>query len=91
MVAVVLGGCPDGSAVLRAVVEEPGIGPAEALRSRVRRDRAGSGRRPGTATGESARIEAVEKEAAGLERVNGILKAAAGFFAAGPGRPHLRS
>lgn len=53
--ADVRGDCPNESAALRAVAQKPGIGSAETLRNRRKRDEADSGQRPGTTTEESMR------------------------------------
>ncbi|GGL87038.1 hypothetical protein GCM10010095_84730 [Streptomyces anthocyanicus] len=68
-----------------------GIGSAETLRNWVKRDEVDAGKRPGTATEESAQIKAMKKEIAELKRANDILKAAASFFAAERDRPHTCS
>lgn len=91
MVAEVRGDYPNESAALRAVAQKLGIGSAETLRNWAKRDEADSGKRPGTATEESAQIKAMKKEIAELKRANDILKAAASFFAAELDRPHTRS
>ncbi|MDI5966428.1 transposase [Streptantibioticus silvisoli] len=78
-------------AAMKAVATKLGIGTTETLRTWVRRDQIDSGTRPGTTTEESAQVKALKKENAELKRANGILKAAASFFAAELDRPHLRS
>lgn len=91
MVAEVRGDYPNESAALRAVAQKFGIGSAETLRNRVKRDEVDSGQRSGTTTEESAQIKAMKMEVAELKRANDILKAAASFFAAELDRPHTRS
>ncbi len=90
MVAEVLGDHPNESAALRAVAEKLGTGSAETLRNWLQQDQVDAGQRPGATTEESAQIKA-KKEIAELKRANEVLKAAAGTFAAGLDRPHLRS
>jgi transposase len=91
MVAEVLSDYPTESAAIKAVAEKLGIGSTETLRKWVRQEQIDSGRRPGTTSEESAQVKALKKEVAELKRANGILKAAASFFAAELDRPHLRS
>ncbi|MER8199846.1 transposase [Streptomyces microflavus] len=91
MVAEVRGDYPNESAALRAVAQKLGIGSAETLRNWVKRDEIDSGQRPGTTSEESAAMKALKREIAELRRANGILKAAASFFAAELDRPHTRS
>lgn len=76
---------------MKAVASKLGIGSTGTVRTWVRQDQIDAGQRPGTTTGESAQVKALKRENAELKRADGILEAAAGFFAAGPDRPHLRS
>ena len=69
----------------RKVGAELGIN-ADTLRGWARQAQAGRGMRAGTTPAEAARIRALEKENAGLRRVNAILRTASAFFAAEPGR-----
>ncbi|WP_143660093.1 hypothetical protein [Streptomyces sp. WZ.A104] len=56
MAAEVRGDCPNESAALRAVAQQPGIGSAETLRNRVKRGETDSGQGPGTDSEESAQV-----------------------------------
>lgn len=78
-------------AAIKAVAAKLGIGSAESLRKWVRQAQVDAGARPGTTTGESAELRRLRRENAELKRVNEILKAAAGFFAAELDRPHRYS
>ncbi|MFF4583705.1 transposase [Streptomyces sp. NPDC001373] len=91
MVGEVRSDYPNESAAIKAVAGKLGIGLTETLRKWVRQDQVDSRVRPGTTTEESAQVKAMKKEIAELKRANGILKAAASFFAAELDRPHLRS
>jgi len=53
----------------------------EALRGWVRQAEVNAGQRPGTSTEDAQRIAELEREVRELRRANGILKAAASFFA----------
>ena len=53
----------------------------ETLRNWVRQAEVDAGQRPGTSTADAQRIAELEREVAELHRANGILKAAASFFA----------
>jgi transposase len=53
----------------------------ETLRGWVRQAEVDDGQRPGTSTGDAQRIAELEREVGELRRANGILKAAATFFA----------
>lgn len=62
------------------VAEQLGIN-RETLRNWVRQAEVDEGQRPGTSTGDAQRIAELEREVRELRRANGILKAAASFFA----------
>jgi transposase len=62
------------------VADQPGIN-RETLRGWVRQAEVDDGQRPGTSTGDAQRIAELERENHELRRANGILKAAATFFA----------
>jgi transposase len=66
--------------VIARVARQLDIGP-ESLRQWVRQAEVDAGRRAGTATGDAARIAALERENRELRRANEILKAASAFFA----------
>lgn len=91
MVAEVRDDYPNETAALQAVADKLGIGSRETLRNWMKQQEIDAGQRPGTTTEESAQLKALKKENAELKRVNEILKAAAGFFAAELDRPHTRS
>ena len=59
----------------------------ETLRNWVRRAEVGGGRRPGRASEERERLQALERENRELRRANEILKSASAFFAAELDRP----
>ena len=88
MVAEVRDGHESEFAAIKQVAELLGIATPETLRKWVRRAEIDAGERPGVATVESEQIRALKREVAELKRANGILKAAAGFFAAELDRPH---
>jgi transposase len=71
-------GRPDGGAV--DVAAKLGVHP-DSVREWVRRHEADSGRGPGPATAERARLAELERENRELRRANEILKAASAFFA----------
>ncbi|QXJ25739.1 transposase [Actinomadura graeca] len=75
------------TAALRAVAVKLGIRSPETLRNWVRQAEVDTGQRAGTTTEEAAEIKRLRRENAELKRANEILKAAAGFFAAGLDRP----
>ena len=62
------------------VADQLGIN-RETLRGWVRQAEVDDGQRPGTSTGDAQRLAELEREVAELRRANGILKAAATFFA----------
>lgn len=62
------------------VAEQLGVN-RETLRNWVRQAEVDAGTRPGTSTEDAQRIAELERENAELRRANGILKAAASFFA----------
>jgi transposase len=62
------------------VADQLGIN-RETLRNWVRQAEVDAGQRPGTSTADAQRIAELERENAELRRANGILKAAATFFA----------
>ena len=59
----------------------------EALRTWVKQAETDEGVRPGTTSGDAARIAELEREVRELRRANQILKSAASFFAAELDRP----
>ncbi len=74
----------DASLTLNAAVTR--IGPrvgvkADTLRTWCRQAEIDAGRRPGTTTGDAARIKDLEREVKELKRANEILLAASSFFA----------
>ena len=71
---------------IRRIAEQLGIHP-EALRTWVRQAEVDDGVRPGTTSGEAARIAELEREVRELRRANTILKQASAFFAAELDRP----
>jgi transposase len=78
-------------AAIRSIAAKLGIATAETLRQWVRRVEAGSGRRPGVSSEESAEIRRLRAEVKELRRANEILRAASAFFAAELDRPLTRS
>jgi transposase-like protein len=66
-------------AVLR-IGPRVGVNP-DTLRGWVKQADIDSGRRPGTTTGDAARIKELEREVRELKRANEILLAASSFFA----------
>src|SRR4051812_42029554 len=68
---------------MRSVAEKLGIGTTETVRKWVRRAEVDAGARPGVTSEESAELRRLKAEVKELRRANEILKAAAGFFAAG--------
>ena len=68
------------TAVCRRIGEELGIN-SDTLRGWVKRAQIDSGKRPGTASGDAARIRQLERENAELRRANAILRTASAFFA----------
>lgn len=66
---------------VKRVADQLDVGP-ESLRCWVRQHEIDNGQRPGTSTGDAARIQALEQEVQELRRANDILKAAASFFGA---------
>ena len=77
-------------AAIRSVAAKLGIGAAETLRQWVRRAQVDSGARPGITTAEHEQVKALKQENAELRRANEILKRAASFFGAEPGRQHKK-
>ena len=69
------------TAACRRVGGELGI-KADTLRGWARQAQIDRGMRPGTTPADGARIRALERENAGLRRVNAILRTASAFFAA---------
>lgn len=65
---------------LARVADQLGIN-RETLRNWVRQAEVDSGQAPGTSTTDAQRLAELERENAELRRANGILKAAASFFA----------
>jgi transposase len=66
--------------VIARVADQLGIN-RETLRGWVCQAEVDDGQRPGTSTGDAQRIAELEREVSDLRRANGILKAAATFFA----------
>jgi transposase len=71
---------------IKRIADQLGIHP-EALRTWVKQAETDVGDRPGTTSGEAARIAELERENRELRRANQILKSAASFFAAELDRP----
>ncbi len=71
---------------VRRVAEQLGYG-VESVRSWVKQAEIGSGQVVGSATGEAARIKALEQQNRELKRANAILRSASAFFAAELDRP----
>jgi transposase len=71
----------------RRIGNQLGINP-ETLRGWVTQAEVDAGTRPGTSTGDAARIDELEREVRELRRANAILKSASAFFAAELDRPH---
>jgi len=65
----------------RRIGEELGIN-SDTLRGWVKQAQIDSGKRPGTTSGDGARIRQLERENAELRRANAILRTASAFFAA---------
>lgn len=74
-----------GGAIKR-IADQVGVHP-EALRTWVKRAETDEGVRPGTTSGDAARLAELERENRELRRANQILKSAASFFAAELDRP----
>ena len=70
----------------RRIAEQLG-GHPEALRTWVHRAETDEGLRPGTTSGDAARIAELKREVRELRRANMILKQASAFFAAELDRP----
>lgn len=81
MVAEVYGDHPNETAALQVVTDRLGIGSRETLRNWVKQYEIDAGTRSGATREESAQLKALKQEKAELKRANGILKAAASFFA----------
>jgi transposase len=75
-----------GVGAVRRIADQLGVHP-EALRSWVKQAETDAGQRPGTTSGDAARIAELEREVRELRRANQILKSAASFFAAELDRP----
>ena len=71
---------------LRRIGEQLGINP-ETLRNWVTQAEIDGGDRPGTTTGDAARLAELERENRELRRANAILTSASAFFAAELDRP----
>ena len=71
---------------IRRIADQLDVHP-EALRGWVRQAETDDGSRPGTTTGDAARIAELEREVRELRRANAILKSASAFFAAELDRP----
>jgi len=70
----------NATAACRRIGEELGIN-SDTLRGWVKRAQIDSGKRPGTSSGDAARIRQLERENAELRRANAILRTASAFFA----------
>ncbi|KXP00581.1 transposase [Tsukamurella pseudospumae] len=79
---------PSEYAAIVHVAQLLNITTPETLRKWVRQAEVDRGAKPGVSTAESEQVRALKREVAELKRANGILKAAAGFFAAELDRPH---
>jgi len=71
---------------IKRIADQLGVHP-EALRTWVKQAETDEGVRPGTTSGDAARIAELEREVRELRRANQILKSAASFFAAELDRP----
>jgi transposase len=71
---------------IKRIADQLGVHP-EALRTWVKQAETDEGTRPGTMSGDAARIAELERENRELRRANQILKSAASFFAAELDRP----
>jgi transposase len=71
---------------IKRIADQLGVHP-EALRMWVKQAETDEGVRPGTTSGDAARIAELEREVRELRRANQILKSAASFFAAELDRP----
>lgn len=71
---------------LRRIGEQLGINP-ETLRNWVTQAEIDGGDRPGTTTGDAARLAELERENRELRRANAVLTSASAFFAAELDRP----
>ncbi len=69
------------TAACRRIGEELGIN-SDTLRGWVKQAQVDSGKRPGTTSGDAARMRQLERENAELRRANAILRTASAFFAA---------
>ena len=74
------------SGAIKRIADQLGIHP-EALRTWVKQAETDAGDRPGTSSGDAAKIAELERENRELRRANQILKSAASFFAAELDRP----
>lgn len=68
------------TAACRRIGGELGIN-ADTLRGWVKQAQIDAGKRPGTTSGDAARIRQLERENAELRRANAILRTASAFFA----------
>lgn len=75
-------------AAIKHVAGLLGITTPETLRKWIRQHEVDQGTKPGVTTTESDQVKALKREVAELKRANGILKAAASFFAAEIDRPY---
>ena len=74
---------------VQRVAAQLGYG-VESVRSWVKQADIDEGIEPGLSTAEAARIKELEQENRELRRANEILKRAASFFGAEPGRQHKK-
>src|SRR5947199_10412102 len=71
---------------IKRIADQLGVHP-EALRTWVKQAETDEGVRPGTTSGDAARIAELERDVRELRRANQILKSGATFFAAALDRP----
>jgi transposase len=71
---------------IKRIADQLGVHP-EALRMWIKQAETDDGMRPGTTSGDAARIAELDREVRELRRANQILKSAASFFAAELDRP----
>lgn len=74
---------------VKRVADQLGYGP-ESVRTWVRQADIDDGQAPGVSTDEARRLIELEQENRELRRANEILKRAASFFGAEPGRQHKK-
>src|SRR4051795_3074995 len=87
MVAEIRGDHDSEWAAIARVAELLGVGTAETVRKWVRQAEVDDGQRPGTTTTESEELKRLRRGDAEVQRANGVLKTAAGFFWGAPAPP----